>query len=123
MLRLLRDLAVDAEDEVDAENPMRQVIVNTHSPAVVADVFDEDLLLAEPHEIVVHGNRTNAAGFAWLPDTWRAHAWPDVPPISRGQLGAYLNPFSKPADWGFETKRRVADRPDVQLFLPASNDQ
>ncbi len=123
MLRLLRDLAVDTEDEVGAENSMRQVIVNTHSPAVVADVNDEDLLLAEPHEIVLRGNRTNAVRFAWLSDTWRERAWPDISPISRGELGAYLNPFSTPSDWGFGSKRRVVDREDVQLFLPASNDQ
>lgn len=123
MLGLLRDLAVDAEEEVGPDNPMRQVIVNTHSPSVVAGVSDEDLLLAEPHEIVLNGNRTNAVRFAWLSDTWRARAWPDSSPIARGQLGAYLNPFPTSADWGFGTKRRVADRDDLQLYLPASNDQ
>ena len=32
MLRLLQDIATDADEPVDEDNPLRQVIVNTHSP-------------------------------------------------------------------------------------------
>src|SRR5262249_23318040 len=35
MLRLLQDIAVNVEEPVSPDNPLRQVIVNTHSPAVV----------------------------------------------------------------------------------------
>ena len=35
MLDLLKDLTVDTEEEVGLDNPLRQVIVNTHAPAVV----------------------------------------------------------------------------------------
>ena len=35
MLELLQDIAVDVTRPVDRTNPLRQVIVNTHSPAVV----------------------------------------------------------------------------------------
>ncbi|MGD0818971.1 MAG: AAA family ATPase, partial [Methanomassiliicoccales archaeon] len=44
MLKLLKGLCVDPQDPVGADNPLRQVIVNTHSPAVVGLVDDDDLL-------------------------------------------------------------------------------
>ena len=46
MNRLLHDLAVDAEELVDGENPMRQVVVATHSPYFVQLQEKEDLVLA-----------------------------------------------------------------------------
>ena len=46
MVDLLRDLAVDPDFPVDADNPGRQVIVNTHSPAFVQHVRPDDLLRA-----------------------------------------------------------------------------
>lgn len=46
MVRLLRDLAVDLEQPVGPDNPLRQVIVNTHSPHMVALQNDEELLEA-----------------------------------------------------------------------------
>jgi predicted ATPase len=47
ILDLLRDIAVDIEEPVGPDNPLRQVIVNTHSPAVVAQVPEDSLLVAE----------------------------------------------------------------------------
>lgn len=47
MYWLLHDLSVDPEEAIGSENPLRQVIVNTHSPAFLAlhkDNFDELLL-------------------------------------------------------------------------------
>lgn len=46
MVTLVRDLAVDPERPPGDDNPMRQVIVNTHSPGVVQLVSPDDLLLA-----------------------------------------------------------------------------
>ena len=50
MLDLLHDIATDPDEPVDETNPLRQVIVNTHSPAVVLEVLDDTLLLAESRE-------------------------------------------------------------------------
>ena len=44
--RLLREIAVDADEPVGADNPMRQVIVTTHSPFLVQLQREEDLVLA-----------------------------------------------------------------------------
>ena len=51
MLRLLKDLCVDTEDPIGPDNPLRQVIINTHSPTVVGAVEDEDLLVAEARQM------------------------------------------------------------------------
>ncbi len=44
---LLKEIAVDPEERVDAENPLRQVIVATHSPFFVQLQSKADLVLAK----------------------------------------------------------------------------
>jgi predicted ATPase len=46
LLRLLQDIATDTSMAVDEDNPLRQVIINTHSPTVVLQV---------PGRCVAHG--------------------------------------------------------------------
>lgn len=45
MIDLLEDMAVNPYDAVDEDNPLRQVIVNTHSPAVVSHLSADNLLV------------------------------------------------------------------------------
>lgn len=47
MVELLRDLAVDPDLPVADDNPGRQVIVNTHSPALVQHIHPDELLVAK----------------------------------------------------------------------------
>ena len=107
-----------------ADNPLRQVIINTHSPAVVAQVPDDSLLVAEWQETVRDGQQFKRVSFRWLPDTWRAAAEPLIPPVARGKLLAYLNPVAlepEPRQTGSRAgmkSRRVIDRRDLQLALP-----
>jgi predicted ATPase len=120
MLRLLQDLAVDPYEAVDVDNPLRQVIINTHSPAVVSLVPDDSLIHAslEPRE---GKPRSYVASFRWLPDTWRARAWPERTPLSKGELLAYLNPIGAGVVEDTEQAargRRVAAREDLQVLLP-----
>ena len=126
MLRLLQDVASDVEEEVDAANPLRQVIVNTHSPAVVGEAPDDSLLVAEAMETLIDGTRRTQVRFACLPDTWRADA-PEKPPIvAKGDLLAYLNPRAispTPPDETPQTRpptgrRKVREHPDLQPLLP-----
>jgi predicted ATPase len=82
MLRLLADLAVSTDIEVGSDNPLRQVIVNTHSPAVVGQVAGDDLLVAVP-ELVPSGEAAEVQPrFRWMKDTWRAKAWPEKPALA-----------------------------------------
>jgi predicted ATPase len=132
MLRLLKDLATDTDEEVGKDNPLRQVIVNTHSPTVVGLVYDADLLVAEPCEVSVNGRRCRAVSFSWLEGTWRQDMKPEERTLARGKLRFYLNPLAvaenmedePPEDAVTQQKttrrkpRRVKDRSDLQLFLP-----
>jgi predicted ATPase len=128
MLRLLKGLCVGVDEPVGPDNPLRQVIVNTHSPAVVGLVEDDDLLVAVPREVAVGEKRCQAVAFSWLTETWRQGIFPDVRPVSRGLLGAYLNPLAvrddtddsvvQADDGKRRQRRRVKDRKDLQALLP-----
>lgn len=130
MIRLLRDIATDVNEPIGPDNPLRQVIVNTHSPAVVQQVPEASLLVAEIKELFRGKNRVKGVSFSCLPDTWRAKKSPNrehehVCP--KGKLLAYLNPvpLAKSYHEIDETSaakrprksRRVVDREDVQPLL------
>ena len=127
MLRLLNDIAVNPTRESGQGNPLRQVMVNTHSPVVVAHV-DESSLLGS--RLVSSGDaRATHAQFRPLADTWREelHRREDKGPnpMALGELMSYLNPAGVPEeDAGgargsrAPTPRRVAQRDDVQMMLP-----
>jgi predicted ATPase len=133
MLRLLKDLTTDTTEEVGQDNPLRQVIVNTHSPAVVSLVEDSDLLVAEPCEVSVGERHCRAVSFSWLEDTWRHAADSEKRTLSRGKLRFYLNPLAVVENMEDEPdesatkkqarntrgrRRRVKDRHDLQMLLP-----
>ena len=116
ILNLLQAIAVDTQMEVGSDNPLRQVIINTHSPAVVGQVADDDLLVAEL--------KGGGVYFSCLSDTWRDKKC-GTPTVSRGKLAAYLNPLGGTSndDESFIShkkthRRRVIDRADLQFFLP-----
>ena len=92
MLELLQDIAVDVNIPVARDNPLRQVIVNTHSPAVVHLVPPESLLIAETEQAIRHDKRFQRAVFRWLPETWRSTASPEEKAVMTGRLLYYLNP-------------------------------
>ena len=120
ILRLLQDIATDVDYPVGSDNPLCQVIVNTHSPSVVQQVPDETLLVAELREMVQQGQRFNGVRLSWLSDTWRIDALPDVHPVSRGQLLAYLKPTipRHPVSQLKPKKpQRVIERSDIQPLL------
>lgn len=124
VLRLLQEFATDVNEPVGPDNPLRQVIVNTHSPAVVAQVPDDSLLVAESKEIIRSGQRFKRVAFGCLPNTWREKAPEGAGIVPKGKLLAYLNPIipEEPMPDSNGNKdgkmRRVADRPDLQLMLP-----
>lgn len=128
MLRLLSDISVDTEESVGPENPLRQVIVNTHSPAVVGEVQDDDLLLATTEIVPFEQRWCSTPSLGWMANTWRAAARPEMPAIAPGVVVSYLNPHEPKAASGQveylsgeERRRRgtrVIDRPDIQMWLP-----
>lgn len=131
MLRLLKDIATDTEEPVDTDNPLRQVIINTHSPAVVQQIQDADLLVAESREMLQDGRRFKRVCFSSLSGTWREQA-PEMKVVSRGTLLSYLNPVPSEGDVDIVPMQanrmakttvvnkpcRVKDRADLQLLFP-----
>lgn len=135
MLQLLQDIATDTSRQIGSDNPLRQVIINTHSPAVVGQIPDSSLLVAEPKDTIQGGTHFRRVCFSYLPDTWRELRVPAseaVNVVPRGKLLSYLNPF--PSQDGEDKSnghfvnagatarvRRVVDRPDMkQLTSPSS---
>lgn len=123
MLKLLTDLAVDPLFPVDENNPLRQIIINTHSPAVVGMVPDDSLVLALTEPVKRQGTTQWVTKFRWLPETWREKVDPKHHAVSRGMLLSYLNPFApliEDQDLEHDKARtpRVIERRDLQLMLP-----
>ena len=94
MVRLVRRLAVDPEEEPGSDNPMRQIIVNTHSPLLVQHQLTdrpEDLLLAiQVSARTSDGVKTRLTRFRPLMGTWRTHGDRGVSGIPPGGITAYL---------------------------------
>jgi len=116
MIQLLRDLAVDVEIEAGPRNPMRQVIVNTHSPSVVTCVPEDTLLLADATEQVRGGKKERPLLLQGVPGTWRVK---DGNQRSLVPLLGYLAPAAmRPSTPSSRGERRVIDRDDIlQLGL------
>lgn len=92
MVELLKNMATDTEYEVGEDNPLRQVIVNTHSPIVVSAVPDESLYLAKSCEYYIpeFEKKIKGTGFSALKDTWKTQNNLS-PTTSISEIVAYLD--------------------------------
>jgi predicted ATPase len=123
ILNLLQDIATDTEEEVGEDNPLRQVIINTHSPAVVQQVPEDSLVVAELKNTQKHGINFKRVSFGCLPDTWRhkrVFNLAEINVIPLGRLLVYLNPVIQSQESKIESnrKRRVIDRKDIKNLTP-----
>ncbi len=124
MIQLLKEIATDTQFEVESENPLRQVIINTHSPIVVQSVPEESLLVAELKEGFdeTFQQKFSKTTFSPLNETWRTKIPnTNIPSVSIGKLLNYLNPVNyediENAKTEIEPKakhKRVIDRSDVR---------
>ena len=115
ILGLLQDIAVDAHAPLGDDNPLRQVIVNTHSPVVFKQVSDDSVVFVKAIEAVGReGCRFKRADFLCLSNTWRAK---DNEHAARGDLLAYLNPVLPKDQADPVAQKRVVDRDDMQQLL------
>ena len=116
ILKLLMDIAVDTQLPVGDDNPLRQVIVNTHSPVVFQQVPDDSVVFVKATEAVDQtGNCFKKAQFLCLSDTWRAEVSENA---IRGDLLPYLSPVLPEEQPQSAVKKRVVDRDDMQRLLP-----
>jgi predicted ATPase len=125
IIQLLQDLTTDPHDPEVASpgSPLRQVIINTHSPAVVLQVPDDSLVMADVVD-VTHGDRSfKALQLCGLVGTWRDKTGYRTTP--KGKLLAYLNPIANYGDVPdrvpnnnnhLYSRRRVIDRDDLRQY-------
>jgi hypothetical protein len=88
MVDLLRDIAVDPKAAVGGDNPLRQVVVNTHSPSVVQCVPPDDLVYLELETVFRGGARGRVASILAPPNTWRSTGGNRE--VAKGKLRPYL---------------------------------
>ena len=90
MVTLLKDLAVDPQEAPGFENPFRQVIVATHSPAFVQLQDPADLLFALETRIKgANGHPIRTLRCRPLENTWRAAAGEST--VGMATILAYLS--------------------------------
>ncbi len=119
MLALLRGIACNVRLPVDIDNPLRQVIINTHSPALTMEVAPADLVLAKSRMVRISPDRySRGLTFYSMPKRWRAVEAPDST-AAIGDILPYVNsvaPRQLPL-FGDENFDRVADLPEIASAL------
>jgi predicted ATPase len=95
MLELLKGMAVDTEYLVGDDNPLRQIIVNTHSPGFVAEVPADTLLAVENKEVYYKKRLDKGIIISAMGNTWRSKN-PLSQRMTKKILLSYLQPFSQP---------------------------
>ena len=112
MLRLVRELSDTDANAEDLKHRigLRQVIINTHSPLVVAELPDDELLMAES----LRFQGLSFVHFKPLHGTWRMEAGADTSTVTRGELHAYLS--------GQHSRPRPSARKLVRDHLDQSRD-
>lgn len=73
MVDLLKAIAVDPNLPPDIDNPLRQVIIATHSPLLVEHVGKDSVLFAKEFKVKHQNIQTRALQLQPLQDTWRTH--------------------------------------------------
>lgn len=115
MLDLLYRIAVDSNSDISVDNPLRQVVISTHSPAVVKYLDRDDVVFAVSSSVPVGGRRIRGVAFMGLPDSWRARNGGQA--IPDGVAISYLKGL--PLDGSVAISgRSVAARYSQQLSLP-----
>lgn len=120
ILDLLQSIPVDPFEESSEDNPLRQVIINTHSPKVVREIPEQSLVYIELKEFIKDNNtRFKGAVLSALPDTWRILKG-NLKSTSKGKLLSYLNPNDTNIAWvewavgQKEGSKKVKEREDLQ---------
>ncbi|MDY7576234.1 AAA family ATPase [Actimicrobium sp. CCI2.3] len=83
---LLYQMAVDTKERICDDNPLRQIIINTHSPLVVQHIAAEDIIVSQAY----YKGGAALSVFKSVENTWRSKN-STLPPVGFGVLMDYLN--------------------------------
>jgi len=130
VLKLLQDIVTNPKRPVGPDNPLRQIIINTHSPVILNQVSADNLLFAELKELERAGLKFKRACFSCLPDTWRKKAFSESDTVSKDKLFSYLKSIFPAGEQAIDTASKskqkksesADDRPDLQMRLPSFRD-
>jgi len=118
ILRLLRGISFDPKDSHSTTNPLRQVIVNTHSPLVVQNIPFDSLIVIEPGTATVwDGTSCIVPRFSCLDGTWRRQMPRPMKGMKMSSLMAYLSGISQEStdhDSFGKKLERVIDRKEIR---------
>jgi len=84
LVGLLREAAVDPRRLVNATNPLRQVLLSTHSPRLVRQVEHDDLIFIDRREVELGGGAAGIGGPRGPEGSWRdeeRNAPAEAPPV------------------------------------------
>lgn len=89
MLGLLYDIASDASIACDQSNPLRQVLISTHSPIVAGKCHRDDVIFARRRKEKVSGELVFAVEFVGIEGSWR-HAKNREMFVKEGEVVSFL---------------------------------
>jgi predicted ATPase len=90
IVRLLKEIAVDPKYPVGPDNPLRQVLVNTHSPEIVQNIDRDDLVFLDDQYKLLGEHKGRVAAVRIPDGTWRAQADKETPRLAPGRIASYL---------------------------------
>ncbi len=94
ILQFLRQMAIDPEQPITTDNPLRQIIISTNSSLVVQQIPADSLVISELKDTQRDYQYFQRASFTYLPHTWRhvSDRNPDKNVVAPESLLDYLNP-------------------------------
>lgn len=125
MVELLQSMATDTGYAADEDNPLRQVIINTHSPVVVRLAPAESLYLAKQKERyeTAFGKKISYTAFSALGNTWKT----DNKLVEVTSLGEIMDYLDSPANSNqvivAEQQQEYAKKPSRRKRTVAENIQ
>ena len=115
IITLLKDIVADVFDPEDVS--LRQVIINTHSPGVIGEITEDDLVYVDSRPYRKDGMRFAGARMSALQDTWRSEKT-NMNIVDKGKIITYLDPvrmnFTGYDDTTLSQSQKVKDRVDMR---------
>lgn len=92
IVQLLAEMAVDTDYAVGPDNPLRQIIINTHSPLVIQKLQTDNIIVSQAYK----RDGASLSLFCPILGTWRTktsiNVSNDESPVTFGALLDYLGP-------------------------------
>jgi predicted ATPase len=125
ILELLREMAVNPMNIIDEENPLRQVIINTHSPVVVRNLTPDELLVAVP----IRKHKSSFTAYGAIVNSWRLkhseYSSELTPKVTVTELLDYLRNLDTAADDKISESRLwqlAVEQGVFEFYSPTSGD-